>query len=218
MMISVESFYEQNLKGKTAAKILSVIRGLKREISRLKKAIANPDMECIAEPSDDVRLFCTRKYLERAKQALIEVGGVYTPSKAEQKAEEFDANIPHIRKVEFCIGGYFGGYEARTYTVEGDRLRMFFAFSRYEPYSDAEVHLQMQKDEFLARLADLHIGEWRRNYVNPCVLDGTEWDLRIEYSNGHKPIKIEGINEYPYNFDKLKELFDIEEVAEDEEE
>lgn len=216
MMISVESFYEQNLKGKTAAKILSVIRGLKREISRLKRAMANPDMECIAEPSDGVRLFCTRKYLERAKQALIEVGGVYTPSKAERKAEEFDANIPYICRIEFEIGSYFSGRERRTYRIDGDKLRLSFGHSLSAFCEEVEMLADVSKDEFLERFADLHIGEWRRNYVNPWVLDGTEWDLRIEYSNGHKPIKIEGINEYPYNFDALQAFFGMEEEEEEE--
>ena len=43
MMISAESFYEQELQGRTAEQILSVIRRLKREIARLKKSIESPE-------------------------------------------------------------------------------------------------------------------------------------------------------------------------------
>ena len=35
MMISPETFYEENLKGKSAEEILRVIKSLKREINRL---------------------------------------------------------------------------------------------------------------------------------------------------------------------------------------
>ena len=104
MMISPETYYEKNLKGKTAAQILVAIRGLKKEISRLKNNIENPSDLCMTDPSEDVRLSCTRMYLERAKQALVEAGGTYVPSKAELKAEEFNANIPFISVSSSAVG------------------------------------------------------------------------------------------------------------------
>ena len=39
MMISPESYYEMNLKGKTAEQIMSAIRGLKNEIGHLKNVM-----------------------------------------------------------------------------------------------------------------------------------------------------------------------------------
>ena len=67
MMICPETYYENNLKGKTVAQILSAIRGLKQEIGRLKNTIENPNYQRMMHPSEDVRLWCTRMYLERAK-------------------------------------------------------------------------------------------------------------------------------------------------------
>ena len=72
--------------------------------------------------NQDVQLWCCRLYLEKAKEALAEAGGTYTPSIAEQKAAEFDNNIPFICKVVFTIGGFFSGRETRTYTISGDRV------------------------------------------------------------------------------------------------
>ena len=216
MMISPETYYEENLKGKTAAQILFAIRGLKQEISRLKNNIENPNYLYRTDPSEDVRLSCTRMYLERAKQALVEAGGTYVPSKAELKAEEFNANIPFISKVEFSIGGFFGGFETRTYTIEGDNIYMDDEHSLiFKPSNLEDVEIEeMDKDSFLKGLADLHIGEWRRNYDSSrwgdTVLDGTQWHLYIYYSNGRRPVKIEGSNDYPYNFDKLQELLGID--------
>lgn len=43
MMISPESYYEMNLKGKTAEQIMSAIRGLKNEIGHLKNVMEHPN-------------------------------------------------------------------------------------------------------------------------------------------------------------------------------
>ena len=101
MMICPETFYEMNLKGKTAEQVMTTIRGLKQEIGRLKNIVEHPEYECTMHPSERVRISCSRDYLERAKQALEEVGGTYVPSAAEKKAMEFDENVPFINKVEF---------------------------------------------------------------------------------------------------------------------
>ena len=42
-MISLESYYEEYLKGKTKKEIMTAIRGLKQEIRRLKSTLENPD-------------------------------------------------------------------------------------------------------------------------------------------------------------------------------
>ena len=57
------------------------------------------------------------------------------------------------------------------------------------------------------------------DYYNPerfgyVILDGTQWELKIEYSNGRKAFTSGGSNSYPYNFKKLTELFGIEEADE----
>ena len=43
-----------------------------------------------------------------------------------------------------------------------------------------------------------------------CVLDGTQWSITFEYSNGKKTLEISGSNDYPYNFDDFAEIFDFE--------
>lgn len=79
MMISPEGYYEEYLKGKTAAQILTTIRGLKNEIGHLKNTMEHPNygIEPIMCPSEFIRLSCTRLYLECAKKAFEEAGGTY---------------------------------------------------------------------------------------------------------------------------------------------
>ena len=81
MMISPEGYYEMNLKGKSEKEIRSAIRGLKNETGHLKNTMEHPEYGSapLIHPTEDVRIWCTRMYLERAKQALLEMGATYAP-------------------------------------------------------------------------------------------------------------------------------------------
>ena len=216
MMICPETFYEMNLKGKTAEQIMTTIRGLKQEIGRLRNIIEHPEYECTVHPSEQVRIACYRSYLDRAIQAFEETGSTYIPSAAEKKATEFDANIPYITNVFFSIGGFFNGYKTRKYTIDGDKIRGQISqsiFYNLTNIDDAEI-LEMEIDDFFSALKDLHIGQWRKHYnthrFGYLVCDGFQWHFEIYFSNGYKPVKISGDNAYPYNFDQLLELFKVE--------
>lgn len=226
MMISPEGYYEEHLKGKTKEQIMTAIRGLKQEIGHLKNTMESPDYgkELIMHPSEDTRLHWTREYLERAKQAYAEAGGTYTLSKLEEKVADFDANIDAISKITFSFGGFFGGY--RSYVVElSDGLKAYTKlWEDEEPLSlwDDDNEEPFTKETFMDALRDLHIGEWRRRYSTKrfgyTVCDGTQWKLEIEYNNGHRPVRFNGDNSYPYNFDKFQMLFGIDVTEEDEDE
>ena len=226
MMISPEAYYEINLKGKSAEQIMSAIRGLKQEIGRLKNIMEHPDYgtEPVMCPSEATRLSCTRDYLNRAKLALAEAGVVYKPSQAELKAQEFENNFPFISKIIFFIGGFFGGYETRTVTINGDEICINVEHSLIPtPSNLGEFEIEpLDKEEFMDELSRLYIGEWRRSYrperFGYSYCDGTQWELEIQFSNGAKPFKCYGDNSYPYNFDKFQELLGIDTTEEPEEE
>ena len=218
MMISPEGYYEMNIKGKSEKEILSAIRGLKTEIGHLKNTMEHPEYGStpLVHPTESVRIWCTRLYLERAKQALLEIGVTYAPSQAEQKAQLFQSNIDYIKRIRFEIGGFFEGFEIYTVTVDEDHIHYDAEHSlMLKPFNLPDtIDYPMSKAAFLDGLRDLYIGEWRHNY-NPerfgyMVLDGTQWSLEIEYTNGVKTAHYYGNNSYPYNFDKFKELFGIE--------
>lgn len=222
MMISPEGYYGEYLKGKTKEEIMTAILGLKQEIGHLKNSMENPDygVKPIINPSEDTRIYWKREYLKKAKQAYAEAGGTYTLSKSEEKAADFDANIESISKINFNIGGYFGGYS--TYIVE--LSEEFKAYTKLWENVEPLVLLDDNKepfikDTFIGALKELHIGEWRRHYTTKrfgyMVLDGTQWELEFEYYNGHKPVRFDGDNSYPYNFDKFQRLFGIDVTEED---
>lgn len=49
------------------------------------------------------------------------------------------------------------------------------------------------------------------------MCDGTQWELESEYNNGHKHVRFDGDNSCPYNFDKFKMLFGIDDTEEEDE-
>ncbi|MCO4636255.1 hypothetical protein Si034_00276 [Streptococcus infantarius subsp. infantarius] len=163
MMISLESYYEEYLKGKTKEEIMTAIRGIKQEIGHLKNSMENPhgDIKTVMHPSEDTRLHWAREYLDKAKQTYVEAGGTYTLSKSEQKTADFDTNINAICKIIFNIGGYFGGYS--TYIVE--LSEEFKAYTKLWENVEPLVLLDDNKepfikDTFIGALKELHIGEW----------------------------------------------------------
>ena len=217
MMVCPETYYEMNLKGKSAEEILLVIGELKDEIERLIEIVEHPAYECTMHPSEKVRITCSQDYLAIGKKAYEEAGGVYVPTATELKAMEFDANIPYIERINFSIGGFFNGYRTVEYTVTGNSAFKLegHSFSSDELIYDDRALEEVDKEYLLEALKDLHIGEWRGEYTTGkygyTVCDGTQWELEIYYSNGRKPFKVHGDNAYPYNFGSVLDLFGIEE-------
>ncbi len=215
MMIHPQMYYDNNLKGNNEKELMTAIRGLKQRIGRLKNSIENPDLiRVYMQPRASLQIKLMREYLEMAKRAYREAGGVYTPSKAELKVIDFDGNISEIAKITFSIGGYFNGYE--TYVIDFGETEVHIEkrHSLKDPELSTENDRIFDKQSFTEGLRDLHIGEWRRGYSTERfgyrVLDGTQWELEFEYQIGHKHFRFSGSNSYPYNFDEFQVLFGIE--------
>ena len=214
MMISPETYYEMNLKGKSQEEIMKKIRSLKIKIGQLKRSIENDDdIVCEVFPGRLTRLKCNRDYLERAIQVYEEAGGEYVRSKAEQKDHDFNEALDSMSKLVFTIGGFFCGHETRTFTVSDGQVLVDVEKTMIS--MDKEEYGPYRKEEFISGIKALHIGEWKRTYNALLVMDGTQWELDIYYNNGRRPTKISGSNAYPYNFDDLKEFLEVE--MEDEE-
>ena len=69
MMISPETFYEMNLKGKTEEIVITIFE-LGEEIDRLKKIVEDPNYVCTMHPSECVQISCLKDYVQKAKQEL----------------------------------------------------------------------------------------------------------------------------------------------------
>ncbi len=133
------------------------------------------------------------------------------PSKTELKDREFNDRLLSMKRFTFEYGGYFSGFLRRTYTVSDDTVLVESKHTLYSEQAGSILFDPIPKEEFIREIADLHIGEWKRNYIDAFVDDGTQWSIDIEYEGSIRRVHFEGCNAFPYNFDDLLFLLDIEE-------
>ncbi len=198
MMISPNCYYKFELEGKTKEEILRRIRDLQREIRSTKRKVEGPGGEAEFRicPDPLVRISCCREYLETAIRAYEEAGGVYRPSRAELKDKAFNESLGQMKRFVFEYGGSPDGTVRHVFAVEGEQVLCVGEPFDGEPYT---------KDYLVGRIAELHIGEWKRTYADPSDPDGTPWRVVIEYEGDRRPVRIVGRGAFPYNF---RELYD----------
>lgn len=215
MMISPEAYYDNELQGKTPEQIQRKIRSLRREISALKRTMENPDYAPTRCPSEDVRIFCDRLYLERAKKALADMGEECTPNAIEKRDATFNSSLDAIHQVELVICKHL--HSTHVYVVRMEDPVAYSHEDRSYIRPEEEEALDefdlTPREDFIEYLADIHMGEWRKHYsperYGYAVMDGVSWSLNIFYKDGRKPFHCEGDNAYPYNFDKFCELMGV---------
>lgn len=207
MMISPEAYYEFEVKGKAPDEIEKEIQELKKQISDLKYRMEDPEyrprMIC---PSDGTVLYWTREYLAMAKKALIEVGGTYAETDEDRRAAEFLENLPFLVRLEFTHGS-FGPDFPIVINCGSEELRWN---DGHDPFQQPFSEPPWTRTVLLDRIRELHLEEWQSDYwpdkYGIHFLDGIQWELKLEYSNGHEPWTIFGSNAYPYNFRELLDL------------
>ena len=222
-MISPEAYYQIELKGKSIGELQKEIRSLKAEINRIKTRMENPNYRPrLISPSDDTMLYCSREYLAMAKKALAEAGGEYRETEVECRAAAFLAKLPYLKRIVFEIGGCFKAWEQYTIEIIDDTIYASGTTVEEQDYLplDGPISIWRQdqrissKEQLLEYLRELHLEEWRHNYdperFGIIVLDGIEWDLKLEFSGGHRTWKTGGSNDYPYNFQEFLWLFGLE--------
>lgn len=206
MMISPESYYEMYLKGKTPEQIMTRIRCLKKEIGHCKKELESPlSNEMVISPGLDVVLWASRLYLERAKAALKEAGGQYVPSRKEEAALAFKADLQHMEKFVFSIGGFFTGQT--TYTLYPHANNVYTVSHSLNLRNDSGEEIPYLAEDFFSMLDEIHLEEWKHRYSDPSVYDGVQWELTITFSNGRRTAAWSGSNAFPPDFEKLEEFF-----------
>lgn len=197
--------------------LYSRIRGLKQRIGRLKNQLEHPDYnESAAEKIEDIESL--RKQLVLAKQMYSQKIGDYPMSNKEQAIDMFERNLQNVSKIVLTIGGFFAGYPHYVADFSDD-------FSVYKEYFDSKemIHLldklnrPYTKVSFLAEFNNIHVEEWNKSYslrkFGYEILDGTQWELKIYYSNDIASLNYSGNNHYPYNFEQLLQLFNAKEMS-----
>ena len=225
MMVSPNIIYEE-LLNKSEKEIITKIRSFKNTIGHLKNTIERQNYikefytlktTNIMYPSYETQIGVNRLYLEEAKRALRDIGGEYVPSKAELRSIDFNNNINNIKKITFTIGGYPGIFNNYIAVIFKNKLTIIK--SNYEEKIELKglkyEEKSLTKDLFLEAIRNLYMGEWRRTYslkrFGDEIMDGTQWELEIEYADNLKKVSFDGSNSYPYNFNNFSTLFGITE-------
>ncbi len=202
MICPVETYYKEKLEGKTKEEIWKEIKALKHEINVLKEEEEkNPDIKDFVVPDNPTRVKYDRQYLARAIQAYEEAGGKYEYTAAERKSRDFDRDLQYLFKMVLAIKDV----EMVTYSVTGDEVEVEYTRTPRDSKHVTEIYTA-SKEDFVAGLTELHIGEWKREYENPYVPDNVTWDLAMFFDCPRRPVMLSGHNAYPYNFEELTRL------------
>ena len=103
-------------------------------------------------------------------------------------------NVNHPTKLELSIGG-MGDHTSVVLKEEGtilyERLGPGFV-----PQDCAEVRPTDEEwSAFWSELERLGVWNWRRDYFNSNVCDGTQWGVKVNHAG--RNIKVSGSNSYP---------------------
>ena len=211
MMISPEGFVKMELQGKDRDKAIKIVKDLRKEIKQLKKVIEEDPYseEFEIKPSPLTQISVSRDYLDAAKSYFRGQGWEYEPSKKEIKDKEFNDRLKDLESIEIYYGGYFRGGKQWTISFDGSRIVVDSILRQMPDFDQSNLELpsfdDMKKTDFLRGLSDLHMGEWKKEYFDPGVLDGTQWSVDIQYTDGKKR-HFSGSNMFPYNFNDFLEV------------
>ena len=117
-----------------------------------------------------------------------------------------------ITGITFSVGGYFGGSECVKIVREGDRCAVCVY---HEPVvSDDDIFSIREYPDLVWNnvinilFGRLFVHEWEREYTDPDIMDGTQWELVFSFDRG-EDYGIYGSNAYPPLFDDLRMDFQI---------
>jgi len=104
--------------------------------------------------------------------------------------------FPTILKAD--VGGYMGS----SFTVQLRATSLHYASSAHAREFDHHETISVAAatwTRFAARLDELEVWQWADSYEDEGVLDGTSWEVVIEW--GERGIRSSGFNAYPANWE-----------------
>lgn len=112
-----------------------------------------------------------------------------------------------ITGIRFSIGGFPEGYTYITIEKEEDGalVRVQQMPIRGDSIDDRRIPLPEWQELVDALYSRLYLHEWKDKYVDPHILDGTQWHLDIILT-GDRTISYLGCNAYPPQWGELSEI------------
>src|SRR5215471_10803465 len=92
---------------------------------------------------------------------------------------------------------FVGGFTGPSYSVELRDGKLYYSVVDGPSHTRAAkiTPSTQQWGEFRRALEDIGVWQWRTNYPNPRVSDGTQWSLEIRW--GGRALRARGSNSFP---------------------
>ncbi|MBQ7992548.1 MAG: hypothetical protein IJ252_05905 [Solobacterium sp.] len=131
-----------------------------------------------------------------------------TPVIADRERETGEDYRDITQSVTFSEGSFFDGYDEITITKNEEGALIHLDKTVRSLFGEDDTQITHEKwEEILDTLyCRLYVHEWNKSYVDPHILDGTQWSLDIQLTRD-RAIHIGGSNAYPPYYDELKALF-----------
>lgn len=182
-------------------------------------------------PSPETILYWYRKFLRNGIDHLEnDLHIEYIRTKKEQKEKELWDRLNHIKKFKFNYNWWPHPENPTIVLTFNDNdftVSLEYSKEEYSSFACPSIEfgyvkkelLKMYKDhnefnsfrygntkkDFLEALYDFYFDKWNKKNINHNILDGAWFDIEIEYDNGLKNDKYDGLNSWPYGFDDLKD-------------
>ncbi|MDO4192551.1 MAG: hypothetical protein Q4D24_04545 [Erysipelotrichaceae bacterium] len=113
-----------------------------------------------------------------------------------------------VESVVFSIGGYLYGHTDITIKKNEDGAIVSVLKFPDLPENCGDVQITTEKwNKIINTLYEkLSLHEWKKSYVDPLILDGTQWSLDVNLTN-RRARHYHGSNAYPPYWNELKRVF-----------
>ncbi|MBP3951936.1 hypothetical protein [Bacillus suaedae] len=120
------------------------------------------------------------------------------------KEQAIDAAYEKIIGLNAYVGGFFGA----SYNVDLDLISGSAAWSHWENGEEVASECKALKETTVKKLIEelkiINFLNWKREYIEPGVLDGTSWS--VELIREGRNLKRSGANKFPEEWDDFCKL------------
>lgn len=210
--------YRKILSEKDDNELQKIIEDLREKVSQHRNLLEHPNFyPDDVKNSDEYRVLTKfTDFLEIAKEEYTSRGKNLIPTEDESQTNDFNSRLDNIYRLIFRTGGHFLGFSEYVAEVVNNQVKIYFSDPKYIIENQQEEEIckgKFDRESLITYLRGMDLGNWLDEYDSSkfglYIMDGLQWSLDIHFNDGSEPFKSSGSNAYPYNFFKLKELFDI---------
>lgn len=114
------------------------------------------------------------------------------------REQAIDAAYRKIKTIKASVGGYFGGYY--DVTIDLTNLETTWSFNEGDLEETSKKSIRVATAEaFMEKLKMMDLLNWKAEYIEPGVCDGTHWSVEI-LTDG-RTIRKHGDNMFPQEWE-----------------